>query len=158
MNANRSPMSSLPTRLLLLLIPAAFLTACSSYSELTADFLKHADDEAKIVKAAAIVEARPELPELPANLKRCLSASRVATVKPVGKQAKKAAGKKDQKADGQKAQDAAQQSKSPSADALVLKNLEDQKRRAACADAILRWYDTLRKSQQKVAAVGTVKK
>lgn len=157
MNANRSPMSSLLTRLLLLLIPVAFLTACSSFSELGEVLdLKHANDEVKVAKAAAVVEQKADLPELPANLKRCLTASKV----PAGKNAKtKGKADKQKNVAGKPVVVAGtDQAKSPSADALVLKNLEDQKRRAACADAILRWYDTLRKSQQKVAAVGTVKK
>ena len=140
-------MSLQHTKLLLAMIPVAFLTACSNFSELTQDLLKHAEEEAKVVKVAAIVETRPELPELPANLKRCLSQSKQAKKAP-GKQAPKGKGKQPP---GSKNTDVAEkmpsQAQPPSADALVLAQLEAQKRRQACADQILKWYDQLRRQQ-----------
>jgi len=122
-----------------------------------AKWAEAADAEEKAVKAAAIVAAAaPEAkqPELPPNLKRCLSQTKQVWTKQKQKQPQQA--KADKKAAKVAEVAAAKvvegQGKSSSADALVLARLEQARKRDACARLLLQWYEREVKPQ-KVAAV-----
>jgi hypothetical protein len=89
----------------------------------------------------ALVEAKapPPAPQLPAALERCLKASLRAKKQAKAKPASQAA----QKAKGEAKQEVAQD-QPPSADALVLKKLDAEKKRQACAAALLKWHEEQR--------------
>jgi hypothetical protein len=119
-----------------------------------------ADAEQAAIKASAPV-APPEarLPELPPNLKRCLSAARQKQVRPKDQKKQKQKPKADQKmaevAEGVAPKASKVQGKSPSADDLVLAKLEKARKRDACARLLLQWYEKNVKSPPKVAAAKT---
>jgi hypothetical protein len=121
-----------------------------------------ANAEAKAIEAAKLVAATaPEakLPELPPNLRRCLSVSKQRAKQPVRAKQKN---QQQQKAEADKklaelAQDGAAkepevQAKTSSADALVLAMLETARKRDACARLLLQWYEKNVKPPTKVAA------
>jgi hypothetical protein len=111
------------------------------------------DAKAKAETAAALVavkEAETKLPELPAHLKRCLSQAKQAKSTPRKKTAKGNAGKAAGKQEQAKVEGA--QSKTPSADTLVIAKLEAARKRDTCARLLLKWYEDERAKGAKVAA------